>query len=153
MTAPAVTPGAAATTGGAGKPSPARRARRRRERTLGYALLRVLAFASGNLERRGGNTLSLGSYEAAKAGRREFASSYADTEFGRLRKGALPGTLLSHSILDAANPVRALFVVAGNPLLSIAGEARALSALGSQGVSYKVLGFYPSDPGPAPGRP
>ena len=29
--------------------------------------------------------------------------------------------------------------------------ARALSALGAQGVSYKVLGFYPSDHGPAPG--
>ena len=44
-------------------------------------------------------------------------------------------------------------------LIDFAGDpanddvARALSALGSQGVSYKVLGFYPSDPGPAPGRP
>ena len=43
-------------------------------------------------------------------------------------------------------------------LIDFAGDpgnddvARALSALGAQGVSYKVLGFYPSDPGPAPGR-
>jgi prephenate dehydratase len=29
--------------------------------------------------------------------------------------------------------------------------ARALSALGAQGVSYRVLGFYPSDHGPAQG--
>jgi ABC-type sugar transport system permease subunit len=39
VTAPAVTPGPAAPTGGTVTPSPARRARRRRERTLGYALL------------------------------------------------------------------------------------------------------------------
>jgi prephenate dehydratase len=42
-------------------------------------------------------------------------------------------------------------------LIDFAGDpgnddvARALSALGAQGVSYKVLGFYPSDHGPAPG--
>jgi prephenate dehydratase/chorismate mutase/prephenate dehydratase len=42
-------------------------------------------------------------------------------------------------------------------LIDFAGDpadddvARALSALGAQGVSYKVLGFYPSDPGPVPG--
>lgn len=102
-----------------------------RQGTLAYALLHVLSFASGNLDRRGGNILSVGFYEAAKAGRREFASSWADTEFGRLRKGALPGTLLSQLILDSANPVRALFVVAGNPLLSIAGEARLREAFGA----------------------
>jgi chorismate mutase/prephenate dehydratase len=40
-------------------------------------------------------------------------------------------------------------------LIDFAGDpgnddvARALSALGSQGVSYRILGFYPSDHGPA----
>ena len=43
-------------------------------------------------------------------------------------------------------------------LIDFAGDpanddvARALSALGAQGASYRVLGFYPSDPAPAPGR-
>jgi prephenate dehydratase/chorismate mutase len=43
-------------------------------------------------------------------------------------------------------------------LIDFAGDpanddvARALSALGGQGVSYKLLGFYPSDHGPAPDR-
>jgi prephenate dehydratase/chorismate mutase/prephenate dehydratase len=42
-------------------------------------------------------------------------------------------------------------------LIDFAGDpanddvARALSALGARGVSYKVLGFYPADHGPAPG--
>lgn len=43
-------------------------------------------------------------------------------------------------------------------LIDFAGDpanddvARALSSLGAQGVSYKVLGFYPSDHGPIPDR-
>ena len=72
-----------------------------RQGTLAYWLVHMLSFATGNLDRRGGNILSVGFYEAAKAGRREFAQSFADTEFGRLRKGSLPGNLLSHAILDA----------------------------------------------------
>jgi formate dehydrogenase len=102
-----------------------------RQGTLGYWLLHMLSFATGNLDRRGGNILSVGFYEAAKAGRREFDQSFADTEFGRLRKGSLPGNLLSHAILDSRTPVRALVVVAGNPLLSIGGEARLREAFGS----------------------
>ncbi len=102
-----------------------------RQGTLGYWLLHMLSFATGNLDRRGGNILSVGFYEAAKAGRREFDQSFTDTEFGRLRKGSLPGNLLSQAILDSETPVRALFVVAGNPLLSIGGEARLREAFGS----------------------
>jgi anaerobic selenocysteine-containing dehydrogenase len=101
-----------------------------RQGTLAYWLLHMLSFATGNLDRRGGNILSVGFYEAAKAGRRDFAESFADTEFGRLRKGALPGNLLAQAIRGAKEPVRALFVVAGNPLLSIGGEAELREAFG-----------------------
>lgn len=100
-----------------------------RQGTLAYWLVQMLSFVTGNLDRRGGNLLSVGFYESAKAGRRSFDASFADTEFGRLRKGALPGNLLPDFVLDANEPVRALFVVAGNPVLSIGGEARQRAAL------------------------
>jgi len=100
-----------------------------RQGTLAYWLLHMLSFATGNLDRRGGNILSVGFYEAAKAGRREFANSFGDTEFGRLRRGALPGNLLADFVLAEREPVRALIVVSGNPLLSIGGEARLREAL------------------------
>ena len=38
-----------------------------RQGTLAYWLLHMLSFATGNLDRRGGNILSVGFYEAAKA--------------------------------------------------------------------------------------
>ena len=102
-----------------------------RQGTLAYWLLHMLSFATGNLDRRGGNILSLGFYAAAKAGRRDFARSFADTEFGRLRRGGLPGNLLADAILGGGGrtPIRALIVVAGNPLLSIGGEERMREAL------------------------
>jgi anaerobic selenocysteine-containing dehydrogenase len=100
-----------------------------RQGTLAYWLLHMLSFATGNLDRRGGNILSVGFYPAAKAGRREFDKSFADTEWGRLRKGSLPGNLLADAILAEHSPVRALIVVAGNPLLSIGGESRMREAL------------------------
>ena len=95
-----------------------------RQGTLAYWLVQMLSFVTGNLDRPGGNVLSVGFYESAKAGRRDFAESFVDTPFGRLRRGSLPGTLLADAIESETSPVRALVVVAGNPLLSIGGEAR-----------------------------
>jgi len=99
-----------------------------RQGTLAYWLVQMLSFATGNLDRRGGNVLSVGFYKSAKAGRRDFASSFGDSEFGPLRRGALPGNLLPEFITTASEPVRALFVVAGNPLLSIGGEQKLRKA-------------------------
>jgi anaerobic selenocysteine-containing dehydrogenase len=95
-----------------------------RQGTLAYWLVHMLSFVTGNLDRRGGNLLSVGFYRSAKAGRRRFEDGFVDTEFGTLRRGALPGNLLAHAIEESREPVRALFVVAGNPLLSIGGEER-----------------------------
>jgi formate dehydrogenase len=100
-----------------------------RQGTLAYWLVHMLAFVTGNLDRRGGNLLSVGFYESAKAGRRSFDDGFFDGEFGRLRKGPLPGNLMPHYVLDAESPVRALFVVAGNPVLSVGGEARMREAM------------------------
>jgi anaerobic selenocysteine-containing dehydrogenase len=100
-----------------------------RQGTLAYWLLHMLAFVTGNLDRRGGNILSVGFYKSAKAGRAEFDKRFATGAFGSLRKGPLPGNLLGNYILDAEEPIRALFVIAGNPLLSIGGESRMRAAL------------------------
>ncbi len=101
-----------------------------RQGTLAYWLLHMLSFVTGNLDRRGGNILSVGFYESAKAGRRAFEEGFVDTEdYGRLRKGSLPGNLMPDFVLQEHDPVRAMICVAGNPVLSIGGEARLRAAM------------------------
>ncbi len=100
-----------------------------RQGTLCYWLVQMLSFVTGNFDRAGGNVVPVGFYERAKAGRGAFADSLVDGEFGPVRKGDLPGNLLSHYILDAENPIRALFVTAGNPVLAIGGEQRLREAM------------------------
>lgn len=99
-----------------------------RQGTLAYWLVHMLSFVTGNLDREGGNILSVGFYESAKAGRRAFESGFVETPHGRLRKGALPGNLMPDWIEQDEDPVRAMFVIAGNPVLSIGGEARLRAA-------------------------
>lgn len=105
-----------------------------RQGTLCYWLLQMLAFVTGNLDRAGGNLYSLGFYPAAKAGALKSLDKehiFFSTEFGELRhiRGALPGNLLADMILASKNPIRALIVIAGNPLLSVGGEERLRQAL------------------------
>jgi anaerobic selenocysteine-containing dehydrogenase len=99
-----------------------------RQGTLAYWLVQMLSFVTGNLDRPGGNFKSDSFYPNARSGAGVIDSAYVDTEFGRLRHGGLPGTLLSQYILDVEQPVRALIVTAGNPLLSVAGEPRLREA-------------------------
>jgi anaerobic selenocysteine-containing dehydrogenase len=102
-----------------------------RQGTLAYWLLFMLSLTTGNLDRRGGNLYSLGFYPAAKAGRVSPELVFEPTPEGSVRRtrGALPGNLLAGMILDAEDPIRALVVVAGNPMLSIGGEERMREAL------------------------
>jgi formate dehydrogenase len=93
-----------------------------RQGTLAYWLLHMLAFVTGNLDRPGGNVVSHGYYDIAGKGRSDYAAGFVDGEFGEMRTGEIPGGLLASYILDAAEPVRALFVVGGNPLLSLPGQ-------------------------------
>jgi anaerobic selenocysteine-containing dehydrogenase len=106
-----------------------------RQGTLAYWLVHMLSFVTGNLDRRGGNIESVGYYpSAAQAGRSDPARSFFDGRFGRTRhvRGSLPGNLLADEILTPGpGQVRALFVIAGNPLLSVAGEPRLREALES----------------------
>jgi anaerobic selenocysteine-containing dehydrogenase len=101
-----------------------------RQGTIAYWLLFMLSFVTGNLDRRGGNVYSLGFYPAAKAGRRKPSLDFIETPHGPVRRTrtALPGNLLADMILAEEEPIRALIVAAGNPLLSIGGGARLREA-------------------------
>jgi anaerobic selenocysteine-containing dehydrogenase len=105
-----------------------------RQGTLAYWLLFMLSLVTGNLDRSGGNLYAQGFYPAPKAGRTDPERTFFDSRYGRIRRirGALPGNLLAPMIEDPDEPIRALFVVAGNPLLSMGGEdvlRRAFSKL------------------------
>ncbi len=102
-----------------------------RQGTLAYWLVHMLSFLTGNLDRRGGNVLSEGFYLSAKAGRARAEDAFRETPWGTLRKGQLPGNLMAEAILDRDHPIRAMFVLAGNPVLSIGGEERIRRALES----------------------
>lgn len=114
-----------------------------RQGTLAYWLVHMLSFVTGRLDVEGGNLKSDGFYPNARSGAGVPEQGYVDTEFGRLRRGALPGTLMSHSILDSEAPLRAMIVVAGNPLLSIAGQERLRKAF-EQLELLVVIDIYPS---------
>lgn len=102
-----------------------------RQGTLAYWLVQMLSFVTGNLDRRGGNLYARGFYPAARSGRVRPEREFFESRYGRLRRirGALPGNLLADEIEDPERPLRVLFVVAGNPLLSMGGEERLRRAL------------------------
>ncbi len=105
-----------------------------RQGTLAYSLMQLLVFVTGNLDRRGGNLYSQGFYDAApRSGRADPTKQFFDSAFGRIRKirGSLPGNLMPDFIEHEEDPIRAMFVVCGNPVLSIGGEARLRRALES----------------------
>ena len=97
-----------------------------RQGTLCYWLLHMLSFVTGNLDRPGGNLYSLGFYPAAKAGKLDLSSVFFPSEHGELRhvRGMLPGNLLADMIEGGETPIRALVVIAGNPILSMGGGER-----------------------------
>ena len=105
--------------------------------TLCYWLLQMLSFVTGNLDRPGGNYYAAGFYPAAKAGRTDtsqvfFRDGTFPPDYGPLRhiRGLLPANLLPQMIEQDTQPIRALIVMAGNPLLSVAGEAHLRRAFG-----------------------
>ena len=105
-----------------------------RQGTLAYWLVQMLVFVTGNLDRRGGNVYGEGFYaDAPRSGRIDPSRQFADTDHGRVRKirGSLPGNLLADyvkTVTTEESPIRALFVVSGNPVLTVGGEARLRAA-------------------------
>ncbi len=103
-----------------------------RQGTLTYWLMHMLVFITGNLDRKGGNLYSTGFYHATKAGRIDTERSpFFATDFGEMRavRGTLPGNLLADMIEEKNNPIRALIVIGGNPVLSIGGSEKLKHAL------------------------
>ncbi|MBI5616216.1 MAG: molybdopterin-dependent oxidoreductase [Gammaproteobacteria bacterium] len=107
-----------------------------RQGTLCYWLVQMLAFVTGNLDREGGNVLSIGYYtRRARSGRRpQNAIEYVATPIGPVRKPEppifpYPGHVLPALVTEDPKPVRALVVCAGNPVLSMGGEAALRAAL------------------------
>ncbi len=100
-----------------------------RQGTLAYWLVQMLSLVSGNLGRRGGNIYSPGYFPAATVGKPKTDDPFFDTEFGSIRRtaGSLPGNLLADYI--EAGHIKALFVMSGNPVLSMGGETRIREAL------------------------
>ncbi len=116
-----------------------------RQGTLAYWLLFMLSFVTGNLDKVGGNIYSLGFYPAAKAGRVRAEDPFFDSPFGEIRKirGSLPGNLMTDMIMAEDNPIRALVVISGNPLLSMGSGSRLREAF-SRLELVVVIDIYPS---------
>lgn len=91
--------------------------------TLAFWLLEVINAVSGNLDRRGGSVVSKGVIDLPRLGKRGgMFRRGRKSRFGDLPVVAdtLPTTTLADEILTAGEgqQLKALFVVAGNPLLS-----------------------------------
>ena len=105
-----------------------------RQGTLAYWLMHMLSFTTGNLGRRGGNFYSAGFYGKASASGAHLEQELIESPFGLHRKPggvgmSLPGNLMPDYLTDPEDPVKALFVSCGNPVLSVGGEQRMRSAL------------------------
>jgi anaerobic selenocysteine-containing dehydrogenase len=106
---------------------------------LAYWMLHMISLLSGNLGKRGGNLYSAGVCPTAQFTRRTQDQPFFDSEFGELRTvaGNLPTNLMAEVLESPQNPVKALIVISGNPLLSVGGEARLRAAL--QGLELIVV--------------
>ncbi len=107
-----------------------------RQGTLAYWLLQMLVFVTGNLGREGGNFYSMGFYARSTAAGKAVPEGMLETPFGEVRKPggvgiSLPGNLLANYVTDLEEPIRALFVSSGNPVLSIGGETQMREAMES----------------------
>ena len=97
-----------------------------RQGTLAYWLVNMISLYSGNLGKKGGNVHRAGWMSLGPLMPRNQENPWFDTPHGAMRKvhDTMPGNMLPDLIDDEHDPIRALIVIAGNPLLSIGGEQR-----------------------------
>jgi anaerobic selenocysteine-containing dehydrogenase len=100
---------------------------------LAYWMVQMISLLSGNLGRKGGNIYPLGFCPTAHFTKRQLDQPFFESEFGELRTivGQLPNNLMAEVFESQQNPVKALIVISGNPLLSVGGEERLRAALQS----------------------
>lgn len=116
-----------------------------RQGALTYWLLQMLTVVTGNMGRSGGNIVSRGYLPNAWGDEGTDEERIVTTPVGRYRRfaGALPGNLLADCILGEERPVRALFVLCGNPVLSIGGEEHLRRALAELDLMVSI-DIYPN---------
>jgi len=116
-----------------------------RQGTVAYWLLFMLSFVTGNLDKPGGNIYSLGFYPAAKAGKSLNENPFFESAFGEMRKirGSLPGNLMADMILAEEDPIKALVVISGNPILSMGGGEKLQRAFEQLEFIF-VIDIYPN---------
>ncbi|MFN7950220.1 MAG: molybdopterin-dependent oxidoreductase [bacterium] len=99
--------------------------------TLACAALQALAFVTGNLDRAGGSLFHPAGVAMAKAYRAAGLDRELWSRIGRFPSvmGTLPGGILADEILTAGpEQIRAMIVIAGNPVTSIPGGERLAQA-------------------------
>lgn len=102
-----------------------------RNGALAYWLMHMLSVLTGNFDRRGGNVPSARGTDPAPDSRGTGPDSFIESPWGTYRPtvSSHPCALLIDMIRDGA--VRALFVAAGNPVLSMGGGPELAEALAS----------------------
>jgi anaerobic selenocysteine-containing dehydrogenase len=98
-----------------------------RQGTLVYWLLQMLNLVTGNLAQPGGGLLrGTGSGERFA----ELPDRFFDSPVGTVRHvwGHVPANLMADYIHAADEPMRALIVIGGNPIMAVPGEERLRSA-------------------------
>lgn len=100
-----------------------------RQGTLVYWLLQMLNLVTGNLGRPGGGLLR-GQPPTERFD--ELPERFFDSPVGPVRHtwGHVPGNLLADYVRAADEPLRALIVIGGNPIMAIPGEERLREAFG-----------------------
>jgi anaerobic selenocysteine-containing dehydrogenase len=98
-----------------------------RQGTLVYWLLELLNLVTGNLGRPGGGLLR---GQVPTEHFDELPERFFDSPVGPVRHiwGHLPGNLLADYITAPTEPLRALIVIGGNPIMAIPGEERLREA-------------------------
>jgi anaerobic selenocysteine-containing dehydrogenase len=102
-----------------------------RQGALAYWLMHLLSILTGNFDRVGGNIPSTRGTDPAPAAAGSGLDSFIDSPWGTYRPtvSSHPCALLIDMIRDGA--VKALFVTAGNPLLTMGGGPELAEALAS----------------------
>src|SRR5574340_811211 len=102
-----------------------------RQGALAYWMLNMISLFSGNLGRRGGNIYSRGMTDVVQNSKRKREDPFFRDSLGEIRtvSGDLPGARLAEYLENPDDPIRALIVISGNPLLSVGGEENMRRAM------------------------